>query len=89
MKNSINNIIFDVDGVLTDGSFYYDEKGKKYKKFGAHDADALILLKKYFKIYFISSDLRGFKISSKRIRDIYHIFPTLIYWYLYIYILVF
>ena len=69
MKNSINNIIFDVDGVLTDGSFYYDEKGKKYKKFGAHDADALILLKKYFKIYFISSDLRGFKISSKRIRD--------------------
>ena len=69
MKNSINNIIFDVDGVLTDGSFYYDEKGKKYKKFGAHDADALILLKKYFKIYFISSDLRGFKISSKRVRD--------------------
>ena len=31
MKNSINNIIFDVDGVLTDGSFYYDEKGKNIK----------------------------------------------------------
>jgi len=54
MKNLIKNIIFDVDGILTDGSFLYDEKGKKFKKFGAHDADGLNLLKKYFKIFFIS-----------------------------------
>ena len=52
MKNLIKNIIFDIDGVLTDGSFLYDEKGKKYKRFGAHDADGLNLLKKYFKLFF-------------------------------------
>tara|TARA_X000000950_G_C13599305_1_gene530662 strand:+ start:77 stop:562 length:486 start_codon:yes stop_codon:yes gene_type:complete len=69
MKNSIKNIIFDVDGILTDGSFLYDEKGKKYKSFGAHDADGLDLLKKYFNIFFISSDLKGYKISNKRIKD--------------------
>lgn len=69
MKNLIKNIIFDVDGILTDGSFLYDDKGKKYKKFGAHDADGLNLLKKYFKIFFISSDLKGYKISNKRIKD--------------------
>jgi|TARA_B110000037_G_C17090054_1_gene493648 3-deoxy-D-manno-octulosonate 8-phosphate phosphatase (KDO 8-P phosphatase) len=69
MNSLIQNIIFDVDGVLTDGSFYYSDKGKKYKRFGAHDADGIILLKKYFKVFFISSDLRGYKISSKRIKD--------------------
>ena len=69
MKNLIKNIIFDIDGILTDGSFLYDEKGKKYKRFGAHDADGLNLLKKYFKLFFISSDLKGYKISNKRVSD--------------------
>ena len=31
MKNLIKNIVFDIDGVLTDGSFLYDEKGKNTK----------------------------------------------------------
>jgi len=69
MKNLIKNIVFDIDGVLTDGSFLYDEKGKKYKRFGAHDADGLNLLKKHFNIFFISSDLKGYKISNRRIKD--------------------
>ena len=34
-------VVSDVDGVLTDGSFYYDETGKCMKKFGRDDADSL------------------------------------------------
>ena len=55
----------DVDGVLTDGKFYYSESGKIMKKFGADDNDALSLLDPYIKIQFISGDKRGFSISKK------------------------
>ena len=61
--------ILDIDGVLTDGSFYYNEKGKVMKKFGADDNDALSLLKPYCKILFVTGDKRGFKISERRILD--------------------
>jgi 3-deoxy-D-manno-octulosonate 8-phosphate phosphatase (KDO 8-P phosphatase) len=37
--------IIDVDGVMTDGKFYYSDKGKVMKVFGADDNDALSLLK--------------------------------------------
>ena len=62
-------LILDVDGVLTDGGFYYSNKGKILKKFVAEDADALNLAKAYCEIIFISADLRGFRISQKRIND--------------------
>ena len=68
MKNLIKNIVFDIDGVLTDGSFLYDEKGKKYKRFGAHDADGLDLLRKHFKIFFISSDLKDTKFQIEELK---------------------
>ena len=61
--------IFDVDGVLTDGTFYYSAEGKIMKKFGPDDNDALYFLKAYMKIQFISGDKKGFPISSKRIVD--------------------
>ena len=61
--------ILDVDGVLTDGSFYYSEEGKVLKKFGPDDNDALKLLKKFIKIRFISGDKLGFDISRKRVED--------------------
>ena len=61
--------ILDVDGVLTDGSFLYNKEGKQFKKFGAHDADGLILVKDIFNIFFISSDKKGFLISKKRVSD--------------------
>lgn len=61
--------ILDVDGVLTDGCFYYSEKGKILKKFGPDDNDALKLLEKYIEIRFVSGDKNGFKISKKRISD--------------------
>ena len=61
--------ILDVDGVLTDGGFYYSEKGKVLKKFGPDDNDALNLLAPFIEIRFISGDKRGFKITEKRIKD--------------------
>lgn len=64
--------MMDVDGVLTDGSFYYTSEGKVMKKFGADDNDALSLLKPYMDIIFVTGDKRGFPISSKRISDDMH-----------------
>ena len=64
--------ILDVDGILTDGCFYYSSEGKVMKKFGADDNDALSLLKPYLDIIFVTGDKRGFPISSKRIQDDMH-----------------
>ena len=66
-KKTPKNIILDVDGIMTTGQFLYDEKGKKYKVFGPDDADALKILKRFMKIFFVSADSRGFAISKKRI----------------------
>lgn len=59
----------DIDGVLTEGTFLYDETGKKYKKFGPDDADALKMIKDQIELVFCSADHRGFKISEKRVND--------------------
>lgn len=72
MENKKLVIVSDVDGVLTDGSFYYDETGKCLKKFGRDDADALKILKKNLpeaEVHFCSSDFHGFGITTKRIND--------------------
>lgn len=37
-------VIFDVDGVLTDGSLYLDEEGHEYKAFYAHDGMGMTML---------------------------------------------
>lgn len=63
--------ILDVDGVLTDGGFYYTIDGKAAKKFGADDNDALSLLRPYIDIIFVTGDKRGFEISNKRIMDMH------------------
>ena len=39
--------VLDVDGVMTDGRFYYNIEGKVIKIFGPDDHDALTLLKPY------------------------------------------
>ncbi len=59
--------ILDVDGVMTDGKFYYSTEGKVFKVFGADDNDALSLLSPFIKIQFVTGDYRGFEISHKRI----------------------
>lgn len=63
--------ILDVDGVLTDGGFYYTTEGKVMKKFGADDNDALSLLRPFMEIVFVTGDRRGFEISDKRITDMH------------------
>ena len=63
--------ILDVDGVLTDGGFYYTEEGKVMKKFSADDNDALSLLRPYMEVLFVTGDKRGFEISNKRISDMH------------------
>ena len=67
MKNKFKNLVIDVDGVMTDGKFYYSVDGKILKAFGADDHDALTILKKYINIIFVTGDKKGFKISKKRI----------------------
>ena len=62
-------LILDVDGVMTTGQFIYTEKGKNAKIFGPDDHDALIILKDYIQIRFITGDKKGYKISKKRIVD--------------------
>lgn len=41
---AVRLMVFDVDGVLTDGSLYYGEKGEALKRFHAHDGYGLRLL---------------------------------------------
>ena len=60
--------IFDVDGVLTNGQFFYDSKKKKYKIFGPDDNDMLKILNKFCKIIFVTADKKGFEISKRRIQ---------------------
>ena len=61
--------ILDVDGVMTDGKFYYSADGKIMKIFGSDDHDALSLLKPYIAIHFVTGDHRGFEITKARIVD--------------------
>ncbi len=63
------NFILDVDGVFTDGKFYYTTDGKIMKKFGPEDNDGLSLLKGKLHIHAISGDKNGFAITQKRIAD--------------------
>lgn len=63
----VTTLCLDVDGVMTDGTFWYDATGKRFKRFGADDADALALLRDEFEIVFVSADHRGFAITEARI----------------------
>lgn len=69
MKNSFKPTcaIFDVDGVLTNGQFFYTFEGKVMKIFGPDDNDGLSLLGGNLEIRFITGDKKGFEISKKRI----------------------
>lgn len=61
--------LLDVDGVMTNGQFLYSAEGKAYKTFGPDDHDALLLLKPYLEIRFVTGDRKGLPISRKRIED--------------------
>jgi 3-deoxy-D-manno-octulosonate 8-phosphate phosphatase (KDO 8-P phosphatase) len=40
-------MIFDVDGVLTDGTLYYSERGEELKAFNSQDGHGIKMLKQY------------------------------------------
>ena len=46
LAQHIKLVIFDVDGVLTDGSLYFDNNGEEYKAFNAKDGHGLRMLQK-------------------------------------------
>ena len=63
--NNIKALLFDVDGVLTDGGIIYDDRGNEFKKFHAHDGMMISHLKeKGFKVGAITA--RRSKASKKR-----------------------
>lgn len=68
-KFAPKNFIIDVDGVLTDGKFYYSADGKVMKVFGPDDNDALHLIKDMLSIRMVSGDKRGCAITKRRIHD--------------------
>lgn len=43
---AIRLVIFDVDGVLTDGKLFFDDKGREYKSFHARDGHGIKLLRR-------------------------------------------
>lgn len=44
--SKIKAVVFDVDGVLTDGSITFDENGVEYKTFNAKDGQGVVMLVK-------------------------------------------
>ena len=59
--------VLDVDGVMTNGQFFYTADGKVMKAFGPDDNDGLSMLRDLMQIRFITGDRKGFGISEKRI----------------------
>lgn len=62
----METFVLDMDGVFTDGSFFYSTEGKILKKFGADDTDALALLSNFVQVRIVSADHRGFGIGNAR-----------------------
>lgn len=61
--------VLDVDGVLTDGSFFSTKDGKFLKRFGCDDWDLLKELMKFIEVTFITADKKGYPIVKKRIEE--------------------
>lgn len=44
LAKNIKAVVFDVDGVMTDGSLTFDENGVEYKTFNAKDGQGIVML---------------------------------------------
>jgi len=66
----IKLVLMDVDGVLTDGGMYYDQKGNELKKFNTSDGKAIEILRNYgFKVGFVTSeDTKIVKNRAKKLK---------------------
>jgi len=63
----IKKLVFDIDGVFTNGSILYNAHGKSYKIFGPHDKDGIKIIRKYINdINFITADTSGWDITYAR-----------------------
>jgi 3-deoxy-D-manno-octulosonate 8-phosphate phosphatase (KDO 8-P phosphatase) len=69
MSAPLRLAVFDVDGVMTDGRFWYSSAGKELKAFGPDDSRGLALLRREVEVVFVSEDHRGFAITRRRIAD--------------------
>src|ERR1035437_3099189 len=65
----VRGIVFDVDGVLTDGTITFDDDGRELKSFEAKDGLGLVLLRDLgYRIGIVSS--RVSKVVAARLRDL-------------------
>src|SRR5512140_2945425 len=65
----VRGIVFDVDGVLTDGTITFDEDGRELKSFDVKDGLGLVLLRDLgYRIGVISS--RTSRVVAQRCRDL-------------------
>ena len=71
----VNTIVFDVDGVLTDGKFYVDELGHFRKGFLDKDFNAIRLLKKNFRIVFLSGSEKVNEHVARMLGILFHYEP--------------
>jgi len=63
---NIKLIVFDIDGVLTDGGMYYTEKGDEFKKFNTKDGLIIKRLSKGgMKLGFLSNGINSNLIKSR------------------------
>jgi len=59
MTKQLKLIVSEIDGVLTDGTYAEDELGNVlYKQFQSKDFDAINILKRDYKVVFLSEDNR-------------------------------
>lgn len=66
---NIKLVVFDVDGVLTDGSLFYGDDGQEYKAFNSRDGHGIKMLKKYdVEIGIITG--RTSKVVEHRVRNL-------------------
>ena len=63
------NFVLDLDGVFTDGKFYYSQDGKNMKVFGADDHDCINILKQFMEVHVVTADSKGYEISKRRIEQ--------------------
>jgi 3-deoxy-D-manno-octulosonate 8-phosphate phosphatase (KDO 8-P phosphatase) len=66
----IKNLVFDCDGTLTDGKYYYSKRGKELVSFHANDSVAMMYAKRLgMRVIMISSgSYQG--INKKRAKDL-------------------
>jgi YrbI family 3-deoxy-D-manno-octulosonate 8-phosphate phosphatase len=66
---NVRTVVVDIDGVLTDGSIFWTESGRKFfKMFGPDDHDAIKRARFHdIDVLFTSSDRPGFEISRARV----------------------